>query len=75
MTLCKQALGAPDSERWAASFCGGENRPGKEEVTSRSKCQKEILAGLQFAHLEVCQGVVVILGMCRCLCARHAAAT
>lgn len=73
MTLCKQALGAPDSERLAASFCGGETRPGKEEVTSRSKCQEEMLAGLQFPHLAVCQGVVVILGTCRCLCARHAA--
>lgn len=38
------------------AFVEGENRPGKEEVTSRSKCPKKMLEGLQFPHLEACQG-------------------
>lgn len=41
---------------------GEENRPGKKEVMSRSKCQKKRLLGLKFADLG---------SVCGCECACH----
>lgn len=50
------------------AFVEGENGPGKEEVTSRSKCQKKTQGGLQFPHLEVCQGWRVCYLRCVGVC-------
>jgi hypothetical protein len=41
------------------AFVEEENRPGLEEVMSRSKCQRKMLEGLQFPHLEVLQECAV----------------
>lgn len=47
-----------------------ENRPGKEEVMNRSKCQKKRLLGLKFPDLGAV-GSVVVHGDLAWVCACH----
>lgn len=52
-----------------------ENRPGKKEVMSRSKCQRKRLLGLKFPDLgcvwETCAVWGPSVEVCVCVCACH----
>lgn len=74
MTLCKQAVEAPDCERWAASFCGGRKWTWEGRGHQQVKVPEENAGGTPVSTFGSVSGMEGVLPeMCRCLYAMHEA--